>query len=144
MDRMDTNDRLIGRILAAAGPAVLLRGPVASGKTTVALEFYRHFLADNGTPRCLLLVPNAHAVGHLRSKLLAGSPAGLIVSPQVLTFAGLARRILTSAGQAPRTLSAFRRRLLLRQIVDELLAGGKLSVMGAAADTPGLVVTLDR
>jgi len=61
-----------------------------------------------------------------------------------MTFAGLAGRVLLAAGTKARPASPFERRILLAGIVDELCAAGRLAALGAVADTPGLVVALDR
>ncbi|MCJ7543226.1 MAG: PD-(D/E)XK nuclease family protein [Phycisphaerae bacterium] len=130
------------RILSAAQPVVLLRGPAACGKTTAALALHRHLTAAG--QGCLWLAPNAPAAVAARSALLEAAPTGVLVRPMVMTFAGLVGRIL-SDGQSPGALlSPFRRHLLLRSIVDELSGSGELAALSAVADTPGLVVSLDR
>jgi len=130
---------------------VLLHGPAASGKTAAALETYRSFTDEAGRSGCLLLVPNAPTAARLRRVLVGTAPRGLLVAPGVLTFAALAGRILAAASESetprptavPRAISALERNLLLGRIVDELHAAGRLSALGAVADTPGLVRTLD-
>ncbi|MHC4982356.1 MAG: PD-(D/E)XK nuclease family protein [Planctomycetota bacterium] len=136
-------DNLIERILSARAPAVVLVGPAASGKTAAARAMYHRFERD-GLPACLLLVPNVRAAAQMRRKLLAQSAKGVAVAPQVLTFSALAARVLASAGVTGRLLSAFRRHLLIANIVDELAAAGKLRTLAAVADTPGLAVALER
>jgi len=135
---------LIERPLRCSKTVVVLRGPAAAGKTTAALDMYRHFLDADHRPRCLLLAPNAAAVAALRRQLLDASPAGLLVQPQVTTFSSLARRMLAAAGKTAKIISPFRRRLLLRQIVDRLAQAGRLPALRAVADTGGLMVSLDR
>ena len=137
-----TRDKLAERIVSAGGPVVLL-GPAASGKTAAALAVYARFQRD-GRSACLLLLPNARAAAALRRRLLAGSTSGVIVAPKVMTFAALAARILAAAGDRGRVLSPFSRHLLLAKVIDELVAAGELPALSAVADTPGLVVTLDR
>jgi len=144
MDRAPDNT-LLERILAAPRGVVVLAGAAASGKTTAALALYRHYLDATGPSRCLLLAPNRPAANALARRLLESSPAGLIVSPQVCTFAALAGRILADAGaEAARGLSVLRRRLLLRDIVERLHEAGRLGALAAVAETPGLIVALDR
>ncbi|MDY6913243.1 MAG: hypothetical protein SVT52_02130, partial [Planctomycetota bacterium] len=143
MDRNGTK-RLLKRILSSQGRVVLLTGPAASGKTSTALAMVQHFLNDDGRGRCVLLVPNAPAVAAARRAMLAGSATGVIVAPQVSTFAALAERILVAAGNKSRTLSAFRRSLLLQHIVAEMASAEKFSALAAVSDTPGLVIALDR
>jgi len=144
MARPAEKDELLNRIVSCQRPVVVLRGPAACGKTTAALSMYRHFTAPDGRAQCLLLAPNAAAAAHLRRRLLEGSATGVVVSPQVMTFAVLAGRVLAAAGDEGRSISAFRRRLLLQRIVDELAAAGKIKALSAVVETPGLVVTLDR
>ncbi|MFW6132707.1 MAG: PD-(D/E)XK nuclease family protein [Planctomycetota bacterium] len=131
------------RILADGAPAVVLRGPAACGKTAAAVDLYTHFARPTGAA-CLLIVPNAAAARRLRRRLVAEAPGGAVASPGVLTFAGLAGRILAAADDPARLLSPFARRRLLRRIVDELAATDGLAALGASADTPGLIASLDR
>ncbi len=145
MERRGTDNPLSERILSAGAPVVVVRGPAGCGKTTAALAIYRRYLdAATGRPGCLLLGPNSPAVRDLRRLITDGSPGGVAVGPAAMTFAGLAGRVLLAAGVKARPASPFERRLLLAGIVDELCAGGKLAALGAVADTPGLVVALDR
>ncbi|MHC4294962.1 MAG: PD-(D/E)XK nuclease family protein, partial [Planctomycetota bacterium] len=123
---------------------VVLRGPAASGKTTAALGMYRRFVDTESRPHSLLIAPNSLAVRFLRHRLLEDSTTGVLLSPQVMTFEALGSRILGSAADRPGTLSAFQRRLLLRRIVDELARAGQFAAFSGVADTPGLIVTLDR
>lgn len=145
---MDSPDpdraRLLERILAARRRVVVLLGPAAVGKTNAALDFYRHFVDEKTPGGCLLLGPNAASVAAFRRRLLDESPNGIVLAPGVSTFAGLARRILSAAGAAPGSLSVFRRRLLLRRIVDELADNGELGELAGVGDTGGIVVVLDR
>jgi ATP-dependent helicase/nuclease subunit B len=140
-DRSPKQARL-DRILSASRPVVLLLGPAGTGKTSAALAMYQRFQSP-GKGRCLLLAPNIVSVTRLRRKLLDESAAGVLVSPLVMTFEDLAGRILAAGGDADRTLSAFYRLLLLRRIVNELNAEGKLPVLAAVVDTPGLITALD-
>ncbi len=144
MDRPENDNPLIERILSSSRPVVLVRGPACSGKTAAALGVYQRFVDDAGSARSLLIAPNAPAVSELRRKLLDASPAGVVARGEVGTFSALAARILSAAGDTSQTLSAFRRRVLLRRIVDELAAQGKLSAFRSVVDTPGLVVAIDR
>lgn len=135
-------DLLAKPVLSAEAPVVLLRGPAASGKTATALALYRHHAqADQ---RCLFLVPNAPAARVVRARLLAEAPGGVVVQPRVMTFADLVGRLLAEGDFPGAMLSPFRRHLLLRGIVDDLNARGELAALAPVADTPGLVVCLDR
>ncbi|MFB3890469.1 MAG: PD-(D/E)XK nuclease family protein [Phycisphaerae bacterium] len=135
---------LFGQILASKSRAVVLRGPAASGKTTAVLGMYGHFAGADGSSRCMVVAPNSPAVADLKRQLLAASAGGVVIAPKVLTFAALADRILAACRHPARQLPAFRRWLLLRRIVGELAGAGKLPAMAAVADTPGIIVALDR
>jgi len=143
MTHSGAKDGLLDRILSAKRRVVLLRGPVRTGKTAAALHLYRYFQDTAPGGRCMLIAPNRPAVAQLQRQLLRDSPGGVVVQPQVTTFAALAERILTAAGKPSRQLSAMQRHLLLRGIVDELSEAGKLSALGAVADTAGIVTSLD-
>ena len=142
MENHRPQQALLERILSSPHPAVLLTAPAGVGKTAAALEMYGHFEAT-GHGRCLLLVPNAAASALLRRMMLEASPRGVLVRPAVLSFEDLAGRILSAGRSAPRRLSAFHRRLLLRRIVTDLHEEGKLPTLAAVADTPGLITALD-
>jgi len=133
-------------VLSAAeggAAAVLLRGPAASGKTTAALGLYEHFSEAHGPGSALLLAPNAPAAADLRRRLLRRSPAGVVVSPHVMTFSTLAGAVLAAGQTAAAALTPFRRSLLLRRIVSELGSANKLGPLAGVADTPGLATSLD-
>ena len=144
MDRQEDNATLIQRISDAPKPVVLLSGPAGSGKTTASLDIYRSHIGPDGQSKCMLLAPNAKAAAFWQRKLLDQSPAGLLISPQVTTFASLGGRILTAAGDTGKMLGDFQRRFLIRQIIDELNSSGKLTALSAVADTPGLPSAMDR
>lgn len=136
---------LAQRVLAATGRAVLLAGPAASGKTGAAVELYKHY--DNSARgTCLLIAPNAAGARELRDRLLRreDNSVAIAIAPKVTTFATMAADILAACEQSPGGLSAFARRLMLREIIDELHASGKLAALSAVADTPGLATWLDR
>ena len=139
MDRRQSNSGLAERIRHTTRPVVLLRGPAGCGKTSAVLDLYRQ---PGRHP--LILAPNSAAVNYLRRRLLEESPAGVVMAPQVTTFADLARRVLRSAGATSRPASPFQLHLLLRRIIDELAAAGKLPALKAVADTPGVVDALER
>jgi len=134
------------RFLTPFSPVVVLTGPAACGKTTAAIQLYGEFAGDgrDGRSACMLIAPNVYAARRLRESLLAESSGGVLASPNVRTFGALAAAILAGASKPPRRLTAFRRHLLLTRIVNELLDEGKFKVLGAVADTPGLIGALDR
>jgi len=137
-------ETLSAQLQASPRQVVLLRGPAGSGKTRAILELYRRLPRPTGKPACILLAPNAATADHLRRTLLNDAPAGVLVSPQILTFNGLAGRIISAARIGGKALSGFQRHLLLRKIVDDLLREGQLSSITNVAETRGLLVALDR
>ena len=143
MEREGKNKSL-EQILGGSHRVVVLAGPAASGKTTAAVAMYKHFSDKIGRSKCMLLVPNAPAADHLRRKLLAGSPTGVLVAPRITTFSALAGRVLAAGNPPGRRLSPFQRRLLLCRLVRQLLDEDKLSALKAVGEAPGLVVALDR
>jgi len=143
MDRTGPDNSMADRILAGDRRAVVVLGPAGSGKTSAALGVWRR-LRDDAGRGCVLVAPNAAGVAALRDRALAAEPAGVVVSPQIMTFASLAGRVLLAAGVQAPVQSAFRRQLMLRRIVNDLHQAGELTALGGVADTPGLIVTLDR
>lgn len=143
MDRSGTNN-LLERILSATQPVTVLLGPCASGKTSAAMDFYRHFVNPAGQARCIFLTPNSCTQSSLRRMLLDQAPRGVLRSPRVTGFSALAGNILAASGQTVKIISPLKRRVLLRQIVDKLHTAGKLAALYPVADTPGLITALDR
>ena len=144
MDRTGGHVGLLERILGAPERVVVVTGPARAGKTTAAVEMYEHFSAAPEPPRCLLMAPSSWSAAALRRTLLTRSPTGVLVAPQVVTFTGLAGRILAATPKAGQVISPFARHLLLREVVARLASSGGLTALSAVADTPGLVVALDR
>ncbi len=143
MDR-PPDSPLLERILQADRPVVLVHGPARSGKSTLCRGVYRHFLDDAGRPGCLLLAPNMPTVAQAKRALLAESASGVLIRPQVMTFDALAGRILAGTDRREKPCSPVRRHLVLRDIVDRLAADGTTPALKPLADTPGVVVALDR
>jgi len=143
MDRAGHDSSVVDRILSAEGRAVAVLGPPGAGKTTAAMGVWRR-LRGSANRGCLLVAPNAAGVAYLRDRALAGSASGVVISPDAMTFAALAGRILLAAGRRAPVQSPFGRRLVLRQIVNALHRAGELTALAEVADTPGLVVALDR
>jgi superfamily I DNA/RNA helicase len=103
-----------------------------------------------GTACSQAVLPGQHDKLHgLRASRATRLPASCrtIVSPRILTFADLSRRILAEATDPDSTpagtMSTFQRRLLLRSIVDTLTDNGALAGFVKVADTPGLIISLD-
>ncbi|MDP6634897.1 MAG: PD-(D/E)XK nuclease family protein [Phycisphaerae bacterium] len=139
-----TNSELQEQIENAPGPVVVLTGPAGCGKTTAALDLYRNLIGEDGVSACMLLAPNISAADHLRRRLLDDSETSTLVGARVNTFPRLAAGVLAGSNAPGRRISPFQRHLLLSQIVGDLSRRGKLNALDKVADTPGLVIALDR
>ena len=128
----------------AGGRAVVLLGPAGVGKSGACVEVYQRGCDQAGRACYDFIVPNSATANQVTRELLERSPSGVLVSPRVCTFASLGSRILARAGVACRSVSPFRRHLLLREIVDDLSQAGSLPALRGVADTPGLTTSLDR
>ena len=128
----------------AGGRAVVLLGPVGVGKSGACVEVYQQGCDQAGRACYDFIVPNSATARQVTRELLDRSPSGVLVSPRVCTFASLGSRLLARAQVACRSVSSFRRHLLLREIVDDLSQAGSLPTLQSVADTPGLTTSLDR
>ncbi len=144
MDRQHAAN-LWDQVIACDSPVVLLTGPASSGKTATALSAFAPDPAKPGCPDRMLIVPNRQTADHLREQLLAASDGGVIVSPTIITFDDLAQRILRAAPNAPATasLSPFRRRLILRNILGDLAGENQLRQLAPLCNTPGLLPAIE-
>lgn len=140
----EAQQKLLEQVLQCPKKAVVLTGPAGSGKTTAVLGFYRRWndLAEPG--RCVILVPNAPAVNHIKQQLIRSSGRGVEISPQVTTFSGLCGDIVAAAGPKAKAITTLGRQMLLRRIVKDLCSRCEIPALGLVADTPGLYVALDR
>jgi len=132
------------RAAIESGGVVLLRGGAGCGKTTVALELYEHFCDSMMRPRCCIITPNTQHREYITSQLLQRSPRGVLVSPQITTFAGLAGRILSASQDSAKSISPFGRYNLLRSIITQLNDIGKLPTFSPVCQTTGIVTAVDR
>ena len=132
----------IRQIESADQPVVLLRGPARSGKTSAVLDW----ITDNRRVgrRCFLLVPNRSAVDWYVGRLMRTSESDRLVYPDIMTFAAFGAKVLAWAGLAERMISPLGRYLLLKGVIDDLHADGKLEAISAVVDTPGAVTAVDR
>lgn len=118
--------------------AIALTGPARSGKTSRLLERYRAALAHQEPRSTLWLAPHWRAAAQIRLSLLGGSLRACF-TPGVVTFAQFADQLLDLAPDAVRPLSAVMKRQLLRALIGEELAAGRLRHFRAIARTGGLV-----
>jgi len=116
----------------------VIAGPPHSGKTRRLLERYRRLLAENRPGAALWLAPTWRARAEVCDRLLDG-PCDGCFSPGVMTFEGFAETVLQSAGDPIRPMDRLMKRQLVRRLIDEQLASGRLNHFRAIARTGGLV-----
>ena len=132
----------------------LIAGPPHSGKTERLLVRYRELLAKNtlsaagsggrcaagsgGRCATLWLTPTWRAKAELCDRLLRGPCVGCF-SPGVMTFEGFAETVLQSAPKPIRPMGRLMKRQLVRRLIEEQLAAGRLKHFRAIARTGGLV-----
>ncbi|RPI59343.1 MAG: hypothetical protein EHM48_09035, partial [Planctomycetaceae bacterium] len=141
---MAGQSQILRQILQSDRCVVVLHGPAAAGKTTAGLEFYRHYQRPGEGSACLMIAPNIQAIGYLKRSILKSSPGGAVMSPAVTSFSAVAAKILGACSVKSQSLPTYRRRLLLRQILDDMKCSIGLPALWAVADAPGLIVALDR
>lgn len=107
----------------------LLLGPTACGKTETALDLLHEARAG----RALLLVPDSLQRRRLQSRLHATARV------RVHQFYSLTEHFLQRAGSDTRALNATLRTMLLRTILLDLAAAGRLPVFARVAPRPGFV-----
>ena len=121
----------------------VLAGPPGSGKTERLLRQYRELLAANRPGTVLWLVPTWRAAAELRGRLLDGFDQGCF-SPGVMTFETFAEAVLQSAPRAIRPMTRLMKRQLIRQLLEQRLAEGRLVHFGPIARTGGLVTLVSE
>lgn len=82
-----------------------------------------------------MIVPGGRASGALRRRLL--QVAGVLSGDVVMTFVGLAEKVLAAEGSAVHAISAHARELLLRGILERLSTSGRISYFKNALDSAG-------
>ncbi len=144
MDAKQTGKPEANEILANAPRAVLVSGPASAGKSRLVRDLARLTTDAIGRCGCLILAPNYPAAEDIRNRMLEESDRQAIVAPPVMTFSQLAGQILSRQADPPLALSALQRHVLLQDLVDSLLAEGKLARLAASARTPGFVGAMGR
>ena len=117
-------------------------GPAGSGKTLRLLSEYGAELQRAQTElrpgTTLWLAPTIRSCASVKRRLLEQGPA-VLFSPNVVTFADFAERILRLAPQHIAPLTAAMRRTLLRRIIGNLLEQKQLEYFSGIAHTSGFL-----
>lgn len=121
----------------------VIAGPPRAGKTRRLLAEYLTALARYDAAGCLWLAPSHVAALELRDQLAASASRALL-SPGIMTFAELADQIVAAGAHRIRPLSRLQKQFLLRQVVEESVSAGELSLLNSIATTPGFLVQLDH
>ena len=113
-------------------------GPAHSGKTERLLARYRAALMQEPPGSALWLAPTWRAAAEIRLRLFDGEFCGCF-SPGVMTFEKFAETTLHAAGLTIRPITRLMKRELVRQIIGEQAARGRLRHFQSIAATGGLV-----
>lgn len=116
----------------------VITGPARCGKTSRLLERYRQALAEDPPRSVLWLAPTYRSVSDVLGRLLSRDLRACF-SPGVVTFEGFAQQVLEATDETTRPLSRLMKRELLRFLIDEVHAEGKLKYFGPIVGTVGLV-----
>lgn len=120
----------------------ILTGPACSGKTTALLTAYRATLLQGQLQRrpgrTLWLAPT-HLVSQQIREQLRTAQTSVVLAPQVMTFDLFADRILQYTTEVMRSVPPVMQRVLLRGIIDETLAAGKIQYFAGIARTSGFL-----
>ena len=120
----------------------ILTGPACSGKTSALLHWYRAAIVkaqgERRPGRTLWLSPTHRVCQQVTQQLWANS-ASVILAPQVMTFDGFADRILQFSETVTRPLPPVMQRVLVRHLIDNHVATGRLKYFGGIAQTSGFL-----
>ncbi len=120
----------------------ILTGPACSGKTSTLLQWYRAAIlkaqAEQRPGHTLWLSPTHRVCEQVKQQLWSKS-ATVILAPQVMTFDGFADRILQFSDKVTRPLPPVMQRVLVRHLIDDQVATGRLKYFGGIANTSGFL-----
>ncbi|MFQ5340291.1 MAG: PD-(D/E)XK nuclease family protein [Anaerolineae bacterium] len=117
----------------------LLIAPAAAGKTQHCIERVQQVRRDDPLARIWVVLPDAAEARAVRRRL---AQRGGAIGVQTGTFHTLYAELLTLAGQSKARLDEPVLHRLLRNIVDELHADGKLDYYASLRDKPGFLRAL--
>ncbi|HEX2474197.1 MAG TPA: PD-(D/E)XK nuclease family protein [Lacipirellulaceae bacterium] len=115
-------------------------GPARSGKSSELLRQYADILRSDTLPqgRALWLAPTGRSVAQLRSQLVR-LDIDACLSPGVMTFGGLCRRILNSSQSRLRPIATVAEREIVRRCVHAVAKAGELEFFAEAATRDSFV-----
>ncbi|HEY4760429.1 MAG TPA: UvrD-helicase domain-containing protein, partial [Thermoguttaceae bacterium] len=116
----------------------LVTGPAQSGKTRYLLWRYRTVLEEAKPGSAIWLAPTWRAAAEVRNCILGGEMAGCW-QPGVFTFAKFAQAVLESSREQIRPVTHSMKRQLVRHLINEQVALGRLKYFRPIASTSGLV-----
>jgi len=117
---------------------IVVTGPAQSGKTHYLLSRYRTELSNGKPGRALWLAPTWRTAADVRNRLL-GNELSACWEPGVFTFDKFAQAVLESSPAPIRPLTRSMKRQLVRHLIDEQIANGRLQHFHPIAATSGLV-----
>ncbi|NLO04849.1 MAG: hypothetical protein GX131_03350 [candidate division WS1 bacterium] len=120
----------------------IICGAAGSGKSEAVLEQYVRAIAEGGEDAALLLLPTRLACAHAREKLVTDRRLPGLLDQRILTFPDLADLILHANRAQAAAISGLQRRMLMRAVIDEVRAEGRLPSLAPVSDLPGLVDSL--
>ena len=124
--------------LNVTAPLTVITGPLGSGLSNRLLERYRAVLGGAAPASVLWLAPTGRVAADIRGRLLDSNADGYF-NPGVMTFAGLAEMCLQSAPEHAELISPLMKRHLIRRLIDQHLAEGRLKHFGPIATSGGLL-----
>ena len=101
------------------------------------VDAYRRALADGRGAESVLILPTHLLVARITEQLLSEQDNGVLLSPNILTFASLAERILTANAADARHIGIVARQELIRTVIAEQLDADRLEYFRPIASTPG-------
>jgi len=116
-----------------------LVAPAAAGKTQHCIDRIQQIRRDTPLAPIWVALPDAAQVGAFRRRL---AESGGAIGVQVGTFYALYSEVLTTAGQSVPRLDEPVLHRLLRTILDELYAEGRLQYYAPLRDKPGFLLAL--
>ena len=119
----------------------ILQAPAAAGKTQYGIDHIRAIRDDERLAPIWVILPDAAQVRAFRRRLAQGGGA---FNVHVVTFSTLYAELLVLAGEALPRLDEPILHRLLRAIVDELVADGRIIYYTPLQDKPGFFQALRR